>query len=66
MYVVTASTANDSFRAYFQINGDTTFTVSLTCIPAAASGDEVFTPLTAVTVSTPGRPLKSFDISYVD
>lgn len=28
--------------------------------------DEVFTPLTAVTVSTPGRPLKSFDISYVD
>jgi hypothetical protein len=31
-----------------------------------ASADEIFTPLTAVTVSTPGRPLKSFDISYVD
>jgi hypothetical protein len=33
---------------------------------AVADIDEVFTPLTAVTVSTPGRPLKSFDISYVD
>jgi hypothetical protein len=33
---------------------------------AHAQSDEVFTPLTAVTVSTPGRPLKSFDISYVD
>ena len=32
----------------------------------AAPVDEVFTPLTAVTVSTPGRPLASFDISYVD
>jgi hypothetical protein len=32
----------------------------------AAPLDEVFTPLTAVTVSTPGRPLASFDISYVD
>jgi hypothetical protein len=31
-----------------------------------AGADEVFTPLTAVTVSTPGKPLKSFDISYVD
>jgi hypothetical protein len=29
-------------------------------------GDECFTPLTAVTVSRLGRPLKSFDISYVD
>ena len=43
-----------------------TLTVSWGCIPAAPSGDEVFTPMTAVTVSTPGRPLKSFDISYVD
>jgi hypothetical protein len=31
-----------------------------------AGADEVFAPLTAVTVSTPGRPLTSFDISYVD
>jgi hypothetical protein len=33
---------------------------------ARAQSDEVFAPMTAVTVSTPGRPLKSFDISYVD
>src|SRR5580700_1653222 len=32
----------------------------------ASTLDEVFMPYTAVTVSTPGRPLKSFDISYVD
>jgi hypothetical protein len=66
MYLVTASTAGDNFFANFANTGAGAFTVSWTCIPAAASGDEVFTPLTAVTVSTPGRPLKSFDISYVD
>jgi len=66
MYVVTASTAGDTLGAYIATAGTAAFTVSWTCIPAVASGDEVFTPVTAVTVSTPGRPLKSFDISYVD
>jgi hypothetical protein len=37
-----------------------------TTVASTPEDDEVFTPLTAVTVSTPGRPLKSFDISYVD
>jgi hypothetical protein len=66
IYVVTASTAGDSYWAYFDNTGTGAWTLSWTCIPAAASGDEAFTPMTAVTVSTPGRPLKSFDISYVD
>jgi hypothetical protein len=65
MYVVTALTAGDTLGAFYN-NSSGAYTVSWTCIPAVASGDEVFTPLTAVTVSTPGRPLKSFDISYVD
>jgi hypothetical protein len=37
-----------------------------TTVASTPEDDEIFTPYTAVTVSTPGRPLKSFDISYVD
>jgi hypothetical protein len=40
--------------------------LSINTTVASTPEDEVFTPYTAVTVSTPGRPLKSFDISYVD
>jgi hypothetical protein len=69
MYVIPASNAGDQYEAiFFQSAGSfgDAWTETYSCIPAAASNDEVFTPLTAVTVSTPGRPLKSFDISYVD
>jgi hypothetical protein len=40
--------------------------LSINTTVASTPEDEFFTPYTAVTVSTPGRPLKSFDISYVD
>jgi hypothetical protein len=66
MYVIPESNAGDQYAAVFSQSAPGNWTESYTCIPAAPSGDEAFTPLTAVTVSTPGRPLKSFDISYVD
>ena len=68
MYVIPASNVGDTYSAWTNVpgTGSATVTVSWGCIPAAPSGDEVFAPVTAVTVSTPGRPLKSFDIGYVD
>ena len=64
--MIPESNAGDTYAAWGNSPAPGTVTASWGCIPAAASGDEVFTPYTAVTVSTPGRPLKSFDISYVD
>ena len=64
--MIPASNVGDTYGPWLNAISAGTVTVSWGCIPAAPSGDEVFTPVTAVTVSTPGRPLKSFDISYVD